>query len=673
MIPFSRYDVLLYELGRLMLTDIKGESHVLNKAYRSYNTYRKNITPDSSKLKINETYNNRDAIEENYYDLNSLDTSYVFDGIVLSKKYATNGNEMSLEDLFSEYYYEYLTAVDSSYLYSPEYGTTYYFNQSYINPITQEEVVGGTYEILPQGSTYRDEDGIVSMVEYDGKYVPTVGELLSGLLYIVIQSEGKPARKIFFNNTCLPTLFINDDKYYTIDDYILNNNQLMRLCDVKLFSRLGVRIAWKDIAYLDGESVKNMLSNIGSDAHNLWFNNQIGKDQVFFRIYYKGWYMNSASNEDVIFIKGQKKIDVDWNGTTFNNLNEDFSDGVVNNPENGSWIWRDDEEAEVEFMPLYFLKDQDRTFLNYSTGYIAAANVDNHIIKVHLQFGISLILKGYTFNEQPDDSYTLQWYKYTEETPQPVGDLPLSWSVINYTNGVYNAWDIAFNNGLHIIEPGFAGIGKGQTRNGVTLINDASSSLPFTLSSNVYNSTTYMAVDKSPYVWDSSGRQPLGIALFDTNQIPVKYTAYNTGTSTKYRSIQSLHFILYTADNSSVGQGSHGGGITYGANHTGVSLNIAIEHANKPLNVSLVSLNLATPVVGDTDVSYHYYELYASSARANERRAEHPTASGENVSVGSLAPLISIQNSNKSALYYLNDTNASLGISINTGMDAFYE
>ena len=149
MIPFSRYDVLLYELGRLMLTDIKGESHVLNKAYRSYNTYRKNITPDSSKLKINETYNNRDAIEENYYDLNSLDTSYVFDGIVLSKKYATNGNEMSLEDLFSEYYYEYLTAVDSSYLYSPEYGTTYYFNQSYINPITQEEVVGGTYEILP--------------------------------------------------------------------------------------------------------------------------------------------------------------------------------------------------------------------------------------------------------------------------------------------------------------------------------------------------------------------------------------------------------------------------------------------------------------------------------------------------------------------------------------------
>ena len=136
MIPFSRYDVLLYELGRLKLTDIRGESHVLNKFYRSYNTYRKDIGPDISTLKINETYNDQDKIEENYFNIESLDTSYVFDGIVLSKKYATNGNEMSLEDLFSEFYYEYLTAVDSSYLYSPEYGQTYYFNQSYVDPVT---------------------------------------------------------------------------------------------------------------------------------------------------------------------------------------------------------------------------------------------------------------------------------------------------------------------------------------------------------------------------------------------------------------------------------------------------------------------------------------------------------------------------------------------------------
>jgi hypothetical protein len=56
-IPFSRYDVLLYELGRLKLTDITGDTHVLDKTYRSYNTYRKNIGHDSLSLKINETYN----------------------------------------------------------------------------------------------------------------------------------------------------------------------------------------------------------------------------------------------------------------------------------------------------------------------------------------------------------------------------------------------------------------------------------------------------------------------------------------------------------------------------------------------------------------------------------------------------------------------------------------
>lgn len=186
MIPFSRYDVLLYELGRLMLTDIKPDTHVLNKNYRSYNTYRKDISPDSSSLKINETYNNQDNIEGSYYEIKPADTSYVFDGIVLSKKYATNGNEMSLEDLFSEFYYDYLSAEDSSYLYSPNFGDTYYFNQSFIDPATQEEVIGGTYEILPEGSIYIDENMESTRIEYDGTYVPTIGELLSGTLYIVI-------------------------------------------------------------------------------------------------------------------------------------------------------------------------------------------------------------------------------------------------------------------------------------------------------------------------------------------------------------------------------------------------------------------------------------------------------------------------------------------------------
>jgi hypothetical protein len=117
----------------LKLTDITGDTHVLDKTYRSYNTYRKNIGHDSLSLKINETYNDQDKIEENFFDTSTNETNYTFDGIVLSKQYATNGNEMSLEDLFAEYYYQYLKAVDSSYLHNPEYASTYYFSQSYID------------------------------------------------------------------------------------------------------------------------------------------------------------------------------------------------------------------------------------------------------------------------------------------------------------------------------------------------------------------------------------------------------------------------------------------------------------------------------------------------------------------------------------------------------------
>ena len=419
-IPYSRYDVLLYELGRLKLTDITGTTHVLDKNYRSYNTYRKDIGADSLSLKVNETYNEQDIIEETFFDTSTNETNYVFDGIVLSKQFATNGNEMSLEDLFSEFYYNYLTAVDSSYLYNPEYGTTYYFNQSYIDPVTEEEVLGGTYDILPVGTAYMDDDGMQQIVEYDGTYVPTIGELLAGYLYIVIQSEGKPPRKILFNNQSLPTLFINDDKYYTTDQYIMNDAQLMRLCDVKLYAKLGCKIAWKDIAYIDGESFKNMVSNIlnvETGTPDLFDEDgNISANTIYFRIYYRAYYKNSVSPDEVIFISGLNEIDMGGQGRL------GFGDGLVDHPEReNNWVWLDDDT--ITYQEKIYLKNRDVDFLNRNTGYIPASNVDNHTITLHIQFGLSLILVGYTLS---DATYTLQWYQYKPEV-QPTHPRPLYW------------------------------------------------------------------------------------------------------------------------------------------------------------------------------------------------------------------------------------------------------
>lgn len=412
-IPFSRYDVLLYELGRLKLTDITGDTHVLDKTYRSYNTYRKNIGHDSLSLKINETYNDQDKIEENFFDTSTNETNYTFDGIVLSKQYATNGNEMSLEDLFAEYYYQYLKAVDSSYLHNPEYASTYYFSQSYIDQNTGDEITGGTYTILPIGSQFLNDDNEVETVLYDGTYVPTIGELLSGILYIVIQSEGKPARKITFNNQNLPTLFINDDKYYTVDEYIMNDAQLMRLCDVKLYAKLGCKIAWEKFVYIDGESVKNMLLNIHNASEGaspdepflLDENGNISADHVFFRIYYKAYYKNSVSPDEVYFVSGISEINI-------NDIPNKFGSGAVNKPDNTYWVWTN--ENQIEYQLKVYLMNDDRDFLYRNSGYIPASNVDNHTITLHIQFGVSLILKSFTLNETTDN-YTLQWYEYTDD------------------------------------------------------------------------------------------------------------------------------------------------------------------------------------------------------------------------------------------------------------------
>lgn len=546
MIPFSRYDVLLYELGRLMLTDIKPDTHVLNQNYRSYNTYRKDIGPDTSSLKINETYNNQDNIEDTYYEIKSLDTSYVFDGIVLSKKFATNGNEMSLEDLFAEFYYDYLCAVDSSYLYSPDYGETYYFNQSYVDPVTQEEVIGGTYEILPIGTTYMNEDHEATNVEYDGTYVPTIGEILSGTLYIVIQSQGKPPRKIMFNNIQLPTLFINDDKYYTTDEYIMNDNQLMRLCDVKLYSKLGCRIGWEKIAYFDGENLKNMLLGITNYEYLLDDAGKITEGSVFFRIYYRAIYKNSAAIDETLFISGPVRVDYYWNGSSFVDQNLEYSSGFVDRPEHG-WIWSEPVNTNnYQFDTEYFLTNRDRDFCNATTGYIPASTVESHTITVHIWFGMSLIFKGFTLNEPSPNTYTLHWYKYTADPTTFTGSI----QVKNNLSQTINSIVMNFNPTLHLT------VGTGLTAGGTQTSNysipDSSKNTSFSLQNLTVNAASGVLTENTDYTytfnknpWVPVNAKTSGILTINTvsGSKTLKYFIWNnfTGSGNSRIIIKSIN------------------------------------------------------------------------------------------------------------------------------------
>lgn len=105
----------------------------------------------------------------------------------MSNQFATNSNEATLEDIFCEFGYDFIQAVD----------TSIFVNTNKSKYFDNDKEVNGAWSILPIGSTYsyyttdeitRENKLITEEVQYDGTYVPTVQELLDGSLYIIIKS-----------------------------------------------------------------------------------------------------------------------------------------------------------------------------------------------------------------------------------------------------------------------------------------------------------------------------------------------------------------------------------------------------------------------------------------------------------------------------------------------------
>lgn len=446
-IPFSRYDILTYYINQIKIGETASNNHTMLANYRSYNTYRKDVVAENLNLKLNETYNDEDNMEQSFYDsslllcvnssLNSV--IYRFPGTVLSPKYPTNNREMTLEDLFSTFYYDYLVALDTKYMLENENNETYYFNKATIDPVTGNETPGGLYRILPIGTTYIDDtinnnyttqlsinsstgiinvntETIESIVEYDGTYTPKIGELLSGKLYIVIQSPGMSPRKIVFSNDLLPTLFVNDDKYEKTNVYIMNDNQLCRLCDIKLFERIGFTVSWEKLigvsqikAMLDTIEISrtdyddNVVNDISTNIHNAKFN-----------LYYYVYYTNSAyPDKDYKVIYG-------INNVTYKDINNQdmtiqMGDSFFLQPiENGIPIpWSNNETI---------VTDNNKQFIDLDNlvniGRISPVDgLSNHHIILNIFFTMTLVLNGFKIADgsEPDEpTYTFAWYEDVE-------------------------------------------------------------------------------------------------------------------------------------------------------------------------------------------------------------------------------------------------------------------
>lgn len=400
------------------IADFKTDQHQMkNNSYRSYGTYRHTLSCDSSLIKINETNYKEDYIINNFYGYGEGVINFNYPGIVLNKNYATNGNESSLEDLFCEYGYAYLNATNMQY--KEDNGLNLYFDD--------DPSIIGAWEYLPIGSTFREEVldenntsiWVTKEVEYDGTYVPTSEEIISGKLYLVIKSGSIEPKKIYLNNKYIPSLFLNDDKFpdnenidnkiYNItnktsneDLYIINEQQPLKLCDITLYERVPCTILWDN--YFVFNNIQNFLKALKERI-------SIDNDpKISFTCY--TWIVYYVNNKPEILVRKGDNYgdDMKMASTWFNIVNDNV---IIPNPLNKN-----------------------------NTGPISIGSASQGTIKVDIYLSLDIILYGFT-TEKPiipepepeytpvflrkDDTYELNWYKYKEEEPPTPDTYELNW------------------------------------------------------------------------------------------------------------------------------------------------------------------------------------------------------------------------------------------------------
>lgn len=412
---FSRYDRLSYDIENKKVADIASDEHqVNNDFYRNYGTYRHDINAEEYLVKENETYFDNNELNDYYYnydhfqkykDPNNTNKTYnamQFAGCVLNPVFATNANEASLEDIFVEYGYEYLKALNDSYIAQDDYKGLYFFDNSSEN----------SYSIMPIGYEYinydkeqknKEIEDRTETVEYDGTYVPTVQELLSGNLYIVISSGNLDyCRKVYFNNKYMPTLFINDDKLKSkTDQYVINDQQPLKLCDIMLYQRLGCLIRWESIFDIKltpkfKEQISKLISKIYKDVNLSKY-----ADSIFIVPFYNVQII-VKDKED----KDKERIIDVVTGSNYDNFSS----------KNIPILYNTEDEINLNNSETHIIT-QDTNITNIVSENIA--NLESYkkpIFNLTIKASYALAVKGFTNKpKQQESKYNLYWYKIVEQ------------------------------------------------------------------------------------------------------------------------------------------------------------------------------------------------------------------------------------------------------------------
>ena len=419
---FSRYDRLSYDIENKKVADIASDEHqVNNDFYRNYGTYRHDINAEEYLVKANETYFDNHELNDYYYnydhfqkykDPNNTNKTYnamQFAGCVLNPVFATNANEASLEDIFVEYGYEYLKALNDSYIAQDDYKGLYFFDNSSEN----------SYSIMPIGYEYinydkeqknKEIEDRTETVEYDGTYVPTAQELLSGNLYIVISSGNLDyCRKVYFNNKYMPTLFINDDKLKSkTDQYVINDQQPLKLCDIRLYQKLGCLIKWESI--FDIKLTTDFKTQLKSLIKKIYkTNDNTDNTEVKLEEYADSVFIVPFYNVQII-VKDEEDKDKDKEriidvvtGSNYDNFSS----------KNIPILYNTEDEINLNNSDTHIIT-QDTNITNIVSENIA--NFESYkkpIFNLIIKASYALAVKGFT-NKQ-ESKYNLYWYKIVEQ------------------------------------------------------------------------------------------------------------------------------------------------------------------------------------------------------------------------------------------------------------------
>ena len=414
---FSRYDRLSYDIENKKVADIASDEHqVNNDFYRNYGTYRHDINAEEYLVKENETYFDNNELNDYYYnydhfqkykDPNNTNKTYnamQFAGCVLNPVFATNANEASLEDIFVEYGYEYLKALNDSYIAQDDYKGLYFFDNSSEN----------SYSIMPIGYEYinydkeqknKEIEDRTETVEYDGTYVPTVQELLSGNLYIVISSGNLDyCRKVYFNNKYMPTLFINDDKLKSkTDQYVINDQQPLKLCDIMLYQRLGCLIRWESIFDIKLTSkFKEQISKLISKIYKVEDVNLSKYADSIFIVPFYNVQIIVKDEED----KDKERIIDVVTGSNYDNFSS----------KNIPILYNTKAEINLNSRETHIIT-QDTNITNIVSENIA--NLESYkkpIFNLTIKASYALAVKSFTNKpKQQGTKYNLYWYKIVEQ------------------------------------------------------------------------------------------------------------------------------------------------------------------------------------------------------------------------------------------------------------------